>query len=147
MHIITVEHSWDMAHRVPLHQSKCKHLHGHRYRAEFTFQSNLLTREGFVWDFGEAKLSIKAWIDENWDHNTVYQMDDKVMGDMNSVSQGYNLKAFYGMKAAPTVENLVFELATQLPSFMFTGMQGNIPVMTEIRLWETPTCSAVWRPR
>ena len=36
----------DMGHRVPNHKSKCKNLHGHRYRFEVAVNGELAAEQG-----------------------------------------------------------------------------------------------------
>ena len=36
----------DTGHRVPNHKSKCRHLHGHRYRFEAEIEGDVVTVEG-----------------------------------------------------------------------------------------------------
>ncbi len=38
---------WDMGHRIPDHQSLCKHPHGHRYVAEVTVEGLVIETEGW----------------------------------------------------------------------------------------------------
>jgi 6-pyruvoyltetrahydropterin/6-carboxytetrahydropterin synthase len=46
---------FDAAHRVMEHESKCKHLHGHRYALEATFVAPDLDTLGRVVEFGVIK--------------------------------------------------------------------------------------------
>lgn len=146
--IITVV-EWDSAHRVPLHTSKCRHLHGHRYKGEFTICSDTLTVEGFVIDFGDIKKVIKDWIDEHMDHNTIAQRSDDFMTTCDTVGwQKYGAahKKFYLMEEAPTVENIAQELLVKLqPLVAEARSDGGSAWLTQIRLWETPNNSAVVR--
>ena len=48
-------HEWDAMHRIPLHESKCKAFHGHRYAAEITCQAEQLDHLGRVVDFSVIK--------------------------------------------------------------------------------------------
>ena len=46
---------WDAIHRIPLHESKCKAFHGHRYAAEVTCVKDGLDNVGRVVDFSVIK--------------------------------------------------------------------------------------------
>lgn len=143
---------WDMAHRVPEHESKCCNLHGHRYAAEITCQADDLTREGFVLDFGSVKHIVGRWIDANWDHTTMYQASDKYMRSLReahdmviwrggiSEDLGNRLKAWYEVPFAPTVEHIaraLFDKATEL-------LGGARVRVVKVRVYETPTAWAEW---
>ena len=48
----------DTGHRVPNHKSKCKHLHGHRYRFEAEIEGDVVevsgvSDEGMLMDFSD----------------------------------------------------------------------------------------------
>ena len=36
----------DTGHRVPNHSSKCRHMHGHRYRWEAELEGDVVTKRG-----------------------------------------------------------------------------------------------------
>ena len=58
---ITKEIGIDMGHTVTNHDSKCKHLHGHRYRIICTVEGNIITEgsaEGMVIDFTDLKKAM-----------------------------------------------------------------------------------------
>lgn len=67
----TVE--WDMGHRVPNHKSKCKNVHGHRYKAEVTVRGEIIPEEGIsdegmVIDFSDVKAIVNSICDGELDH-------------------------------------------------------------------------------
>ncbi|MDP2804397.1 MAG: 6-carboxytetrahydropterin synthase, partial [Gallionellaceae bacterium] len=43
---ITRRLEFDAGHRIPNHNSQCKHLHGHRYAIEITLSGNIIATEG-----------------------------------------------------------------------------------------------------
>ena len=58
--LITRRLEFDAGHRIPQHQSQCRHLHGHRYALEITLSAEVIHDEGasddgMVMDFGEIK--------------------------------------------------------------------------------------------
>ena len=62
---------FDSAHRVMKHESKCRHLHGHRYVAEITAAADGLDDLGRVIDFSVLKSVVGGWVDDAWDHGTL----------------------------------------------------------------------------
>ena len=63
----------DTGHRVPNHSSKCRHMHGHRYRWEAELEGDVVTKrgvseEGMLIDFSEvsenenpAEFALPSW--------------------------------------------------------------------------------------
>ena len=43
---ITRRLEFDSGHRIPDHQSQCRHLHGHRYAIEITLQGDIIRQAG-----------------------------------------------------------------------------------------------------
>lgn len=70
----------DAGHRIADHHSKCRGLHGHRYRIEATVASSELKTEGgergMVMDFGFLKEEMVAVIDKFCDHALILAADD-----------------------------------------------------------------------
>jgi 6-pyruvoyltetrahydropterin/6-carboxytetrahydropterin synthase len=140
---ITRAFEWDMAHRIPGHAGKCRHLHGHRYRAEVTCVDvdAQLSELGFVVDFSLVKELVGGWVDAHWDHNTCYFGGDAYMEALDRAQDEVDDSPgteWFVMGAPPTAENLaekLFEVASEL-----LGDHG-IKVVC-IDLWETPNCRA-----
>jgi 6-pyruvoyltetrahydropterin/6-carboxytetrahydropterin synthase len=139
MHEATRRIEWDMGHRVPLHGGKCKTPHGHRYAAEITVRGEV-TREGFVLDFAEIKRLVGGWIDDQLDHTTAYQRGDAMMTAISAINDATGLKPFFVMAEAPTAENLAWLIGLEAKRLL-AGF-----VVVEVKVWETPNCSATWRP-
>lgn len=127
---------FDTAHRVMLHEGKCKHLHGHRYALEATFAAEGLDALGRVVDFSVIKEKLGAWIDTNWDHTTVLWERDRELGEAIAEKTG---QAIFYMSENPTAENMAAYLFETICPQLFGGM--NIRC-THIKLYETPNCSA-----
>jgi 6-pyruvoyltetrahydropterin/6-carboxytetrahydropterin synthase len=128
--------AFDAAHRVMEHESKCKHLHGHRYVIEATFASDGLDALGRVVDFGVIKEKLGVWIDTHWDHNTILFNKDEILGE--AISNRTDQDVYY-MNANPTAENMAQHLLEDICPKLFidTGIR-----CINIRLWETPNCYA-----
>jgi 6-pyruvoyltetrahydropterin/6-carboxytetrahydropterin synthase len=127
---------FDAAHRVMQHESKCKHLHGHRYAIEATFAAHGLDTLGRVVDFGLIKEVLGAWIDEHWDHTTILFDKDKALG--KSITAVTGQKIFY-LAANPTAENMASYIMETVCPKLFKAM----PIRcVRIRLYETPNCFA-----
>lgn len=136
--------TFDAGHRVYGHEGKCKHLHGHTYKAEVTVTADDLDGLGRVIDFSVLKEKVGGWIDEHWDHNLLLNTDDPlytlftlghptVVGDFFGGKQPY---LFH--KSNPTAENIARELFYKVE--LLLGNQNIHPV--HVRVWETPNCYA-----
>lgn len=125
---------FDAAHRVMEHESKCRHLHGHRYALEASFAGGGLDALGRVVDFGVIKEKLGAWIDTNWDHATILFDKDSQLGA--AIENATGQKVFY-LTANPTAENMADYLMNKICPALFAGM----PIRcVRLRLYETPNC-------
>ena len=127
---------FDAAHRVMEHESKCKMLHGHRYVLEATFVAKDLDKLGRVIDFGVIRKELGDWIDENFDHNTILSVDDKILGE--KISESIKQKIFY-LPYNPTAENIAKFLFEEVCPQIFARYDVKC---TKIKLYETPNCYA-----
>jgi len=127
---------FDAGHRILEHESKCKHLHGHRYAVEATFVASGLDPLGRVIDFGMIRDMLGHWIDENWDHTTILHEKDRDLGEAIEARTGQ--KIFY-MPVNPTAENMAEFLLNTVCADLFSGKNARC---TRIKLYETPNCYA-----
>ena len=127
---------FDAAHRVMEHESKCRHLHGHRYTVEATFAAEGLDTLGRVIDFGEVRARLGAWIDANWDHATILYDKDKALGE--AIAGKTQQEIFY-LPMNPTAENMAAYLLETVCPGLFKGQGARC---VRLRLYETPNCFA-----
>ena len=107
---ITKVVEFDTAHRIPNHKSKCRHLHGHRYRLEATYKGKVSeargdSREGMVLDFSELKEMMMSEIHDKFDHSLVLFEGDPLIpsGILSILPAGHQHRL---LKFIPTAENL-----------------------------------------
>lgn len=132
----TRKFNFDAAHRVKDHESKCKHLHGHRFLVEATFATDKgLDPIGRVIDFGVLKEVLGTWIDDNFDHNTLLFEEDHLLGD--SIASHTEQKIFY-LPYNPTAENIAYYLLHEVCPKLFKGSVRCV----KIKIYETPNCSS-----
>ena len=122
---------FDSAHRVMKHESKCRNLHGHRYRIELTVVGDL-DPLGRVIDFGEMKRLVGAWVDEQLDHGTLLNANDDDLIELCR-QNGWKL---YVMDCNPTAENIARDVFWAAASLL---EPAGITV-DRVRLFETPNC-------
>jgi len=128
---------FDSAHRVTLHESKCRNLHGHRYTAEITAEAEDLDGVGRVIDFGVLKSLVGGWINRFWDHGAILRDTDV---DLIELCRANGWKLFI-LSGEPTAENLAKDLYETSVTLIREGGYEDLRI-THIRLYETPNCWA-----
>lgn len=132
MFTVTREIDFCYGHRLLNYAGKCRHLHGHNGRLLVTFETASLDERGMVLDFTEIKRVLNGWIDEHLDHRMILEHRDPAAAVLKQMGE-----PVFEIDSSPTAENLarlIFNVARE---------QG-LPVV-EVRLWETPHCSATYR--
>lgn len=140
---ITRRLEFDAGHRIPKHQSQCRHLHGHRYALEITLSGNVIhdtdkTNDGMVMDFSEVKEIAKAHLVDRWDHAFLVSADDKTVVDFLGTLPNHKTVI---LGAVPTAENLA-RIAFDILEPLYQDVYGNQLRLERIRLYETPNCWA-----
>lgn len=133
---VTRRLSFDAAHRLINHESKCRYVHGHRYELEASFTAPSVDDVGRIVDFGVIKARLGTWIDEHWDHTLILCRDDDVLG---SAVDGITGQTTYYLPYNPTAENMARYLYESIIPTLFK----DLPLQcTGLRLHETPNCYA-----
>lgn len=144
--LITKEIEIDMGHRVCNHKSKCRNLHGHRYKIEVGVDDKVVATkgssdEGMVIDFGDLKQIMMDYIDTNFDHGFVlYEKDPEII-----ILDAFQELKDRGMKIIfvdfiPTAENL----AKYWYQLMEIPLRNKRIKIHHVRVWETPTSTATY---
>lgn len=140
---ITRRIEFDAGHRIPNHQSRCRHLHGHRYALEITLSGEMITtpgdaQQGMVMDFSEVRAIAQRELVDAWDHAFLAWRDDAVVLDFLATLPGHRTVIF---DAPPTAEHLALA-AFRLLDRAYTDRYGNGLRLERVRLFETPNCWA-----
>src|ERR1044072_6415898 len=88
-------------HRLLNYDGECRHLHGHNGRIEIDIESEKLDERGMVYDFGDIKETIKAWVDEALDHRMLLNKADPIIPLLKTCGE-----PFYVMEENLTAENI-----------------------------------------
>ena len=172
-HKITRVLTLDAGHRVPDHKSKCRSLHGHTYRVECTFGSDVLAEEGaakgMVADFGSVKTIMEQEIHEPCDHKTILYYEDPLLNVLRSAGpcwsgpgrvsgqrakwgldlDGDNDTRLHVVNFIPTAENLAEYWFHRIFRRLRETPEFESGVgfqIERIRVWETPNCFAEFVP-
>jgi len=136
---ITRRLEFDAGHRIPNHNSQCKHLHGHRYAIEITLSGNVIvmggiSEQGMVMDFSDVKRIAKERVVDSWDHAfLVYREDHAVVDFLNTLPDHKTVV----LDVIPTAENLAI-VAFNLLDAAYRNIYGNDLRLERVRLYETP---------
>lgn len=127
----TKECSFDAAHRLSFHKGKCRNLHGHTYKVQVTFFTDVL-ENGMVKDFYNIKELLNEIVDE-WDHSTVLYEGDAFNASLADYLKSNEMKCIL-LPCEPTVENMC--------KIFFTHFEGRGLNVCNVRVYETPTSYA-----
>lgn len=151
MYHITRRFEFDAGHRIHGHESKCAHLHGHRYVANVSVIAPELDSLGRVVDFSVVKELVGSWIDREWDHNLLLCPNDPLAkiwlngGVREGISDVVFNQIFtrvpYIMpeQMNPTAENMARVLMLEADSLLQNSSGLRV---AKVRLYETPNCWA-----
>ena len=140
---ITRRLEFDAGHRIPHHESQCRHLHGHRYAIEVTVSGDVIVDErdpeqGMVADFGGIKALIQHHIVAPWDHAFLAYARDRAVLDFLATLPGHRTVTF---EAPPTAEHLA-ATALRILAPAFAAAYGDRLHVEQVRIYETPNCWA-----
>jgi len=136
---ITRRLEFDAGHRIPNHNSQCKHLHGHRYAIEITLSGEVIkttgvSDEGMVMDFSDVKRIAKEQVVDAWDHAFLVYRGDKAVMDFLATMPNHKTVV---LDVIPTVENLAL-VAFETLVGAYRDTYGNHLRLERVRLYETP---------
>lgn len=140
---ITRRLEFDAGHRIPNHDSRCRHLHGHRYAIEVTVSGELVITEGdseqgMVADFDGIKSVVQKHVVDPWDHAFLAHASDKAVVDFLRSIPGHRTVLF---DAPPTAEHLSVA-AFRILERAFAAAYGKRLQIEQVRIYETPNCWA-----
>ncbi|MEX0960220.1 MAG: 6-carboxytetrahydropterin synthase [Burkholderiales bacterium] len=140
---VTRRLEFDAGHRIPNHDSQCRHLHGHRYAIEITLSGAIIETEGasnqgMVMDFSRIKAIAQGSLVEAWDHAFLaWKGDRQVLGFLDTIA-GHKTVV---LERPPTAENLALE-AFRILDGAYRDEYGNHLRLERVRIYETPNCWA-----
>ena len=138
----------DTGHRVPNHKSKCKHMHGHRYRWEAEIEGDVVTQkgvseEGMLMDFSDISDILTIHIHDVVDHAfVVYQGDDLALSALKMMGDEHRTVI---VDFIPTAENLAKWAFEQIEARISTAYGIRLRLVA-MHVRETPKSIATWRP-
>ncbi len=128
----------DAGHRLLDEPSKCRHIHGHRFRIELTFSFKACASVGYAINFGDIKKIAGDWLNEHMDHGFIANPEDTVMIEACRASDSkLYLMSLNGIGeyCNPTAENIAVEIFIVM-SRLFQEYDGL--KLVQVRCRETP---------
>jgi len=138
----------DTGHRVPNHKSKCRHMHGHRYRFEAeiegdTVQESGVSEEGMLMDFSDVSDILMKHVHDVVDHAfIVFEGDLDARRACQAMGEGHRTVV---VPFIPTAENLAKWAFEQVEPHISTAY-GNRLRLVAMHVRETPKSTASWIP-
>lgn len=115
---ITTTRVFSASHQLKLYDGSWEPLHGHNWRVRVTVSAKKLDKIGVVMDFHDLEARL---------HDVLNPLHNSHLNDA---------KAF--MKRNPSAENVAVHVSESLA--LPRGIK-----LESIEVWETDTCSAIWR--
>ena len=120
---VTIEETFAAGHALRNYRGKCENVHGHNYRCQVTLQGEQLDSIGLLVDFVELKRAV---------HSVLDRMDHQWLNEFPPFDA-----------INPSAENM----ARYIYDEVHAGLQAAENVrIASVKLWETDTCSATYRP-
>ena len=133
--ILTVESTFDAAHRLMYYSGLCHNLHGHTWKLICSFSGELDPQTGMVVDFKQLKSCVQFIVDR-LDHGTILNNED---GDLIEYLVSHTHK-FTRIDGDPTCENLAEWLWEEIGAHIGIVFCDSDfpPELVSIQLWESP---------
>jgi len=120
---VTVEETFAAGHALRNYKGKCENVHGHNYRVQVTLSGPELDSIGLLVDFVVVKKLMQTAVD---------RLDHQYLND---------LAPFDVLN--PSAENMAKYFYDEISG----GLGQSTPVqLDQVRVWETDTSSATYRP-
>ena len=135
---VVKEVRWEAAHRLFPYIGRCANIHGHSWRAIFTFQKENVNDTGMVIDFTNVKKVVRKWIDAKWDHACILCYVDPLVTSLNITDN-----KIFTLGGNPTSENMakfLFDFFTKT----FQGIDSELK-LESVEVFESATSSAIYK--
>ena len=128
---VSVQVHFCYGHRLLDYDGACAHPHGHNGLVEIELEAEGLDHRGMVFDFGDVKRDVKAWLDETMDHQMILRRDDPLVAWLEEQGEPHMV-----LDDNPTAENIARAIYEHVRA-------AGYPVRS-VQLWETPSSHATY---
>ena len=123
---VTVEQTFAAGHALREYKGKCENVHGHNYRVQITVEGEKLNRIGLLVDFVELKRVVRE---------VIARLDHQFINDLEPFTV-----------INPSAENMAKYFYDEVSSRLDTASSEAPSRISQIKIWETDTSIAVYRP-
>jgi 6-pyruvoyltetrahydropterin/6-carboxytetrahydropterin synthase len=123
---VTVEQTFAAGHALREYKGKCENVHGHNYRVQITVEGEKLNRIGLLVDFVELKKAVREVAD---------RLDHQFINDLEPFTV-----------INPSAENMAKYFYDEVSRRMNLQNSEAPSRVSQIKVWETDTSIAVYRP-
>ncbi|MEJ7605895.1 MAG: 6-carboxytetrahydropterin synthase QueD [Bryobacteraceae bacterium] len=124
---VTVEQTFSAGHALREYKGKCENVHGHNYRVQITMEGERLNRIGLLIDFVEVKRVLRE---------VMGRLDHQFINDLDPFTV-----------INPSAENLAKYFYEEMnKGLTFDDVETNVR-LAFVKIWETDTSIAVYRPK
>jgi 6-pyruvoyltetrahydropterin/6-carboxytetrahydropterin synthase len=123
---VTVEQTFAAGHALREYKGKCENVHGHNYRVQITVEGERLNRIGLLVDFVELKRVVRE---------VVAILDHQFINDLEPFTV-----------INPSAENMAKYFYDEVSQRMGAADAEAPTRISQIKIWETDTSIAVYRP-
>jgi 6-pyruvoyltetrahydropterin/6-carboxytetrahydropterin synthase len=123
---VTVEQTFSAGHALREYKGKCENVHGHNYRVQVTVEGEQLNRIGLLVDFVELKRVVRE---------VISYLDHQFINDLEPFT-----------RINPSAENMAKYFYDEVSTRMAPSTDGTPARIAQIKIWETDTSIAVYRP-
>jgi 6-pyruvoyltetrahydropterin/6-carboxytetrahydropterin synthase len=120
---VTIEQTFAAGHALRNYHGKCENVHGHNYRCQLTVEGPQLDSTGLLIDFVLLKRTLQSVVD---------RLDHQWLND---------LPPFDVLN--PSAENIAKFIYDEVSKGISAGNEMRLG---SVKLWETDTSSATYRP-
>ncbi len=123
---VTVEETFAAGHALRDYHGKCENVHGHNYKVRATLEGLQLDQAGLLVDFSDLKRALSQIVD---------RVDHKFLNDVAPFD-----------RLNPSAENMAHWFYEELSRSLAPLLEARNARLAEVRIWETDTSVAAYRP-
>jgi 6-pyruvoyltetrahydropterin/6-carboxytetrahydropterin synthase len=123
---VTVEETFAAGHALRNYHGKCEHVHGHNYKIRAALEGERLDVAGLLIDFHDVKRVLSEIIE---------RVDHRFLNDIPPFDT-----------LNPSAENMARWFYEELAKGLAEALRATGARLMEVRIWETDTSIAAYRP-
>ena len=129
------------AHRQYRHDGNCHLIHGYSRSFRIVFGAQTMTKEGFLVDYGDLD-ELKHWLDENYDHTLVIDIDDPWMDTFKKMHEAGVCKLIV-QEEGPGMEGTAMRICNHADEWLRKRSKGRAWVIS-VEAFENEKNSSIY---